>query len=73
MVVAMARIACVHGSYQGQKATSGNFGMPTAPQEIEMGQISEFNIYHLMTIDDPTEYFPIELHTAQGSGKSQGC
>jgi hypothetical protein len=72
MVVAMARIACVHGSYQGQKATSGNFGMPTAPQEIEMGQISEFNIYHLMTIDDPTEYFPIELHTAQGSGKSQG-
>ena len=73
MVVAMARIACVHGPYQGQKATSGNFAMPTAPQEIEMGLISEFNIYHLMTIDNPTEYFPIELHTAQGSGNTKGA
>ena len=73
MVVAMARIACVHSPYKGQKATSGNFGMPTAPQEIEMGQISEFNIYHLMTVDDPAESFPIELHIAEGSGKTNGA
>ena len=73
MVVAMARIGCVHGPYHGQKATSGNFGMPTAPQEIEMGPISEFNIYHLMTVDDPAKYFPIELHVAEGSGKMQGA
>lgn len=69
MVVAMARIACVHGAYKGQKATSGNFGMPTAPQEIEMGPISEFNIYHLMTIDDPSGPFSCEVHEAKGSGK----
>ena len=72
MVVAMARIACVHGPYRGQKATSGNFGMPTAPQEIEMGPISEFNIYHLMTVEDPAEYFPIESHISEGSGTSPG-
>lgn len=69
MVVAMARIACVHGPYKGQKATSGNFAMPTAPQEIPMGPISEFNIYHLMTIDDPVEPFSCQVHEAQGSGQ----
>jgi hypothetical protein len=73
MVVAMTRIGCVHGPYHGQKATSGNFAMPTAPQEIEMGPISEFNIYHLMTVDDPAHYFPIELHIAEGSGKTKGA
>lgn len=72
MVVAMARIACVHGPYPHQKATSGNFGMPTAPQEIPMGQVSEFNIYHLMTVDDPAEHFQIKVHTSVGSGKCKG-
>ena len=65
----MARIACVHGPYQGQKATSGNFAMPTAPQEIEMGPVSEFNIYHLMTIDNPKEPFSCVSHMAEGSGE----
>lgn len=69
MVVAMARIACVHGPYLGQKATSGNFAMPTAPQEIEMGLVSEFNIYHLMTIDDPLSPFSCEVHLSEGSGQ----
>ena len=69
MVVAMARIACVHGPYRNQKATSGNFGMPTAPQEIPMGPVSEFNIYHLMTVDDPAQHFQIHAHTATGSGE----
>lgn len=68
MVVAMARIACVHGPYKGQKATSGNFAMPTAPQEIAMGPISEFNIYHLMTIDDPAEPFSCVVNEARGTG-----
>lgn len=71
MAISMARVACVHGAYSGQKATSGNFAMPTAPLEIPMGQVTEFNIYHLMTIDGPAKYFPIELHTAIGSGKGQ--
>ena len=72
LVVATARVACVHGAYKGQKANSGNFGMPTAPHTIEMGPVSEFTIYHLMTIEDPTVYFPFELHTASGSGECQG-
>ncbi|KAK3719613.1 hypothetical protein LTR37_004150 [Vermiconidia calcicola] len=71
MVVAMARIASVHGPYHGQKATSGNFGMPTAPMEISMGEVCEFNIYHLMRIEDPAEYFPIEVLLSEGSGKCE--
>ena len=36
-----------------------------------MGQVSEFNIYHLMAIDDPAEYFSVEPHLSEGSGKCQ--
>ncbi|GAB7324366.1 hypothetical protein MBLNU13_g08316t2 [Cladosporium sp. NU13] len=68
MVVAMARVACVHGPYKGQKATSGNFGMPAAPLEISLGPISSFNIYHLMTVDSPTKAFPFSLHVSDGPG-----
>lgn len=71
MVVAMARIACVHAPYRNQIATAGNFAMPTAPQEIEMGLISEFNIYHLLTIDEPVKLFSCVVHKAEGSSQCQ--
>lgn len=46
-----ARIGCVHGSYKGQKANSGNFGMGIGGRgEIEMGACAEFSVYHLMDL-----------------------
>ncbi|KAF2181398.1 hypothetical protein K469DRAFT_713831 [Zopfia rhizophila CBS 207.26] len=47
-----ARVACVHGPYPGQKATSGNlaFGMGGLT-EIEMGPHAEFCIYHVMDLE----------------------
>ncbi|RAO67758.1 uncharacterized protein BHQ10_003770 [Talaromyces amestolkiae] len=55
-VISCARIACVHGSYKGQKATSGNLGMGIGGQmNIEMGPCAEFSIYHLVEMDEGEE------------------
>ena len=55
-IASTARIACVHGPYPGQKATSGNFafGIGGAP-EIETGPCAVFCVYHLMELETGEE------------------
>jgi hypothetical protein len=65
--VQTARVYCMHAAYPGQRATAGNFAMPCAPYDIPMGPVSEFCMYHLMTISDPCEYFPIKFDLIEGS------
>lgn len=67
-VVNIARIACVHGPYPHQLATSGNFAMPFAPYDIPLGEISEFNVYHLLQKADPLGLFPITCQKIEGKG-----
>ncbi|KAN0112183.1 protein of unknown function (DUF4387) domain containing protein [Hyaloscypha variabilis] len=51
-----ARIACAHGPYPGQKATSGNFAMGIGGKfELETGECTEFSIYHLMSLSEGEE------------------
>ncbi|KAE9376217.1 hypothetical protein N431DRAFT_333674 [Stipitochalara longipes BDJ] len=51
-----ARIACAHGPYPGQKATSGNFAMGIGGKfELEAGECTEFSIYHLMSLSEGEE------------------
>ncbi|KAK6200891.1 uncharacterized protein RJT21DRAFT_119836 [Scheffersomyces amazonensis] len=59
-IASMARIAVVHGPYPGQKATAGNLAMPVIPLEIPLGVHCEFNIYHLMKVQDSLKYFRSE-------------
>ena len=44
----------------------GVFTTPRAPKlklsaDIKAGEVYEFNIYHLVVVDDPLELFPIEI------------
>ncbi|OJI99245.1 hypothetical protein ASPVEDRAFT_507508 [Aspergillus versicolor CBS 583.65] len=56
-IASCARVACVHGAYAGQKATSGNFGMGIGGKlEIEMGVCAEFSVYHLVELEEGQEY-----------------
>jgi hypothetical protein len=56
-IASAARVACVHGPYPGQKATSGNFAMSIGGVlAIETGQCSEFSIYHLMELFEGEEH-----------------
>lgn len=54
-----ARILLLHQPYTGRMGTSGNVGFPFTPLEIPLGEVCQFNIYHLMEIDDPCAPFPI--------------
>lgn len=55
-VASAARVACLHGSYAGQKATAGNLGMGIGgPLEFECGPSAEFSIYHLMPVSKDEE------------------
>ena len=55
-VASSARVACIHAPYEGQKATSGNFGMGIGGKmEIEMGACAEFSVYHLVELEDGEE------------------
>ncbi|KAJ7723449.1 hypothetical protein DFH07DRAFT_897577, partial [Mycena maculata] len=55
-VASSARVACVHGPYKGQKATSGNMGFGMGGKgEIEMGLCADFSVYHLMELEDGME------------------
>lgn len=60
-VCAMARSLMMHWGYPGRKATAGNIAVPFSPADFPIGEVYEFNIYHLMVIDDPASLFPFQM------------
>ncbi|CAJ2503502.1 Uu.00g108960.m01.CDS01 [Anthostomella pinea] len=60
-VAAAAKIACTHGSYPGQKATSGNFAFGIGGKmTIPLGPCAEFSIYHLMDLKEGEERLALD-------------
>ena len=59
-ICASLRSTFMHYGYEGRKSTAGNLAFPFAPSDIEFGKVYKFTVYHLMEIDDPLMYFPIE-------------
>lgn len=57
-ICAMARSLLLHWGYKGRIATAGNVAFPFSPADVPAGEVYEFNIYHLMDIDDPVSLFP---------------
>ena len=60
-VCAMARSLLLHWGYEGRIATAGNVAFPFSPADVPAGAVYEFNIYHLMEIDDPVAIFPCKI------------
>lgn len=55
-IASTARVYCSHGAYKGQMATSGNFAFGIGGKtELDVGQCSEFSIYHLMNLVEGEE------------------
>jgi hypothetical protein len=48
-------------TYPGRKAIAGNLAFPFSPSDIKAGEVFEFNVHHLVVVDDPLELFPIEI------------
>ena len=60
-VCASVRSTYLHYGYKGRKSTAGNLAFPFAPSDVPFGAVYAFSVYHLMHIDDPLKYFPIEM------------
>ncbi|OQV02235.1 hypothetical protein CLAIMM_07469 [Cladophialophora immunda] len=59
-IAGLARVMVLHAEYPGQLATAGNFASPLTPLEQSVGPVYKFSVYHLMDVDDPLRFFPIE-------------
>ena len=55
-----AHALVLHYGFPGRRSTAGNLAFPFSPQDIPVGPVHRFSMYHLMEVDDPLEYFPIE-------------
>ena len=51
----------VDGAAGQRKAIAGNLAFPFSPSDLKAGDAYEFNVHHLVTVDDPLELFPIEM------------
>jgi hypothetical protein len=60
-VCANVRSVLLHYGYQGRIATAGNLAFPYSPSDIPCGEVYEFNIYHLMAVEDPVSLFPMRV------------
>ena len=60
-ICGFARSTMLHYGYKGRKSTAGNLAFPFSPSDFKVGEVYEFNLYHLMEVDDPYECFPISM------------
>lgn len=60
-VLAVSRSAALHSTYPDRTAIAGNLAFPFSPSDIHVGEVYEFNIYHLLQTDDPLELFPMRV------------
>lgn len=63
---AYARSSLLHEGYPGRISTAGNLAFPYSPSDTPCGPVFEFSLYHLMSVRDPLELFPVEIEEIQG-------
>ncbi len=59
-ICGFARSTMLHFGYEGRISTAGNLAFPFSPSDCKVGDVYEFNVYHLMKVDDPMGFFPID-------------
>ena len=62
-ICGFARSTMLHFGYEGRISTAGNLAFPFSPSDCKMGEVYEFNLYHLMKVSDPKSLFPVEYET----------
>ncbi|MCG8570137.1 MAG: DUF1446 domain-containing protein [Spirochaetes bacterium] len=54
----ITRSTLLHYGYENRISTAGNLAFPFSPSDINMGEMFEFSIYHLMPIENQ-DLFPV--------------
>ncbi|MDO7787407.1 acyclic terpene utilization AtuA family protein [Desulforamulus aquiferis] len=60
-ICSFARSTMLHYGYPGRVATAGNLAFPYSPSDFKGGAVYNFNIYHLMEVENPLSLFPIDI------------
>lgn len=60
-LLALVRSTYLHFGFEGRKATAGNLAFPCSPSDFSGGPVYEFNIYHLMEVDDIDALFEVNV------------
>ncbi len=60
-VLAFARTSTLHNHFPNRKCIAGNMAVTYSPSDIKMGMAYEFNMNHVLELDDPLEAIDIEL------------
>lgn len=60
-ICSFARSTMLHYGYPGRVATAGNLAFPYSPSDFKAGAVYNFNIYHLLEVDNPLALFPSEI------------
>ncbi len=60
-ICASARSTMLHYGYEGRRATAGNLAFPYSPSDFHAGEVFVFSVYHLLEVDDPCSFFPMEM------------
>jgi hypothetical protein len=58
-ICGFARSTMLHFGYEGRISTAGNLAFPFSPSDCHVGEVFEFNVYHLMKVDNSLDIFPI--------------
>jgi hypothetical protein len=66
-ICSFIRSGLLHYGYSGRIATAGNLAFRYSPSDIPVGEVYEFSIYHLLTVEDPKGFFPITIKSMKGS------
>lgn len=60
-VCALVRSTLLHFGYPGRISTAGNLAVLYSPSDVSCGEVYEFSVYHLMSVDDPVAPFPVRM------------
>lgn len=60
-ICALVRATLLHHGFEERKTTAGNIAFPFSPSDFPAGPVFEFNIWHALELEDPTEPFKIKV------------
>jgi len=64
-ICSFARSGMLHYGYPGRIATAGNLAFPYSPSDIKAGEVYEFSLNHLLEVDNPRQFFPVEVRNTE--------
>jgi hypothetical protein len=65
-ICSFARSTMLHFGYPNRIATAGNLAFPYSPSDFKAGAVYQFNVHHLIEVEDPCELFKIEIVSVGG-------